>query len=772
MKTSEILTYKKAAESEKVNTRKGTEILFAIIGLLAGRVEIWGMIMPTGVSWAIANGCKNKKNNRLAVAVLCSGAGMLLAGADIYRLRGLITLAAIYALSKTNNELFGENILLSSVIGAAINFICGAIIVSVSGVAGFDYIMLAIEAVLIAGCSIAFFNAAEVFNRGGTLLSDDEAISMFVVAACSVAGLGGIEIGGVALSRIVSLYMIVFAAEKWGIGISVTLAAVLGAAIGGDDIVSVLGLFVFMAIGCGLLAGVGKWGILLGAALANAVYVACRMGADNSFIRVAEIIIAVSAFYITPEKVKEKIAGYTSRQRVHTADTSRILHHKNETDSVMSELQSAVTAMAEVVREMNNPEEGSDHRTDIMKKVAGGVCKECTLNNCCTGKNRQKTTQAINYIVHMLEEKGVCEIEEISRNLAWSCIHPDRVVEKINDTFEFYREKGIETKRTHKNREFAANGLADMAEIIARQRERIAAGYDTYETLAEEISEGLVLNGIPCGGVCVVKNHAGLFEVAAEIEGNNPGLAEEIIRDIMKIKMKTVSEEKCNSGILVTMQEKEHYAYEVAVMSLDSKERRSGDTAVWFDDGRGSLYCLVGDGMGSGALAAKESGWTVKLFEKLARAGFEPGEALRMINNVMIAGKPEESCISADAVKINLHSGIAEFTKAGAASSYIKTAKGAEKIGWSTLPLGILEISQLDSRCCDLSEGGFIVIMSDGVPDTAGDRMEGEHQLRRALELCDEEGPKEVAEHLMFASMSMGAPKDDMTIIAVKITKK
>ena len=33
MKTSEILTYKKAAESEKVNTRKGTEILFAIIGL-------------------------------------------------------------------------------------------------------------------------------------------------------------------------------------------------------------------------------------------------------------------------------------------------------------------------------------------------------------------------------------------------------------------------------------------------------------------------------------------------------------------------------------------------------------------------------------------------------------------------------------------------------------------------------------------------------------------------------------------------------------------
>ena len=50
--------------------------------------------------------------------------------------------------------------------------------------------------------------------------------------------------------------------------------------------------------------------------------------------------------------------------------------------------------------------------------------------------------------------------------------------------------------------------------------------------------------------------------------------------------------------------------------------------------------------------------------------------------------------------------------------------------------------------------------------------MEGEHILRRALEFCDETEADKVAENMLFASMSMGVPKDDMTVVAVKITKK
>ena len=45
MKTAEILTYKRIGEKTKDNYSK--TIILAIIGLLAGRVEIWGIIMPT-----------------------------------------------------------------------------------------------------------------------------------------------------------------------------------------------------------------------------------------------------------------------------------------------------------------------------------------------------------------------------------------------------------------------------------------------------------------------------------------------------------------------------------------------------------------------------------------------------------------------------------------------------------------------------------------------------------------------------------------------------
>ncbi len=765
MKTAEILTYKRIGEKTKDNYSK--TIILAIIGLLAGRVEIWGIIMPTGIGWVIAN--KEKKN--FLYAIICSMAGILLSGMDIFKIRSVASLAVVLALYKTEEELFRKNSLITALIGGVANFISGSIIIISGHGGGFDYILLAIETVLIAGSAISFENAISVISRGGTILNDEEAISAFLVAGCVAAGLSGIGVFGVKLSAVAALYMIMLTARKNGCGISVTLSAVLGIACGGEYTAEMLTMFIFTAICCSLFSAIGKYGILIGAALANTAYTACGFGGGNSIAHIIEITMSALIFYATPNSVIDLISAYTSKKSLYSPGPGQLIRQKQEAEETIDEIQQAVSSVAQVVKEMNTSVSHRENREDIVAKVRDTVCMECALKGYCTGKNNSQLTQAVDYMMTLLEKRGVCIPEDVTSIIKWQCIHSGRVVDKVKDAFRFYREKNLEEAKTEKYREFAITAIQDMAEIIQRQKMRIKNAYSTYNDLSEEIAEALERNGIKCSNVCVTKTKNELFQVYCEILSGKLGQAESIIKDIMPSPMKTVCEEKIDKGTVLTLREKEHFKYDVAVLGLDNKDRRTGDTAIWFDDGKGYLHCMLSDGMGSGVEASKESGWTVKLFEKLSRAGFEPGESFRMINNVMIAGKPTESCISADAVKINLHSGNAELTKAGAAATFIKTKKGVEKVGWSSIPLGILEISETENRFVDMSEGGYVVLMSDGLPDTAGDRMEGEHLLRRALEQCDFNDAREVAEHMMFSSIAMGAPKDDMTIIVAKIIK-
>ncbi len=780
MKTTDILTYKRT-EAEQVKPGYKAEILLGVIGILAGRMELWGTIMPTGISWVIANMNDGTKNIRLKLALAVSALGILLGGMEIFKLRAFVTLGVLYL--ARHFDFLGKRTVVSAVFGALVNFGCGCIITAVAQGDSLGYIMLLIESLLITGCAIAFENFIGVVLRGGNVLSEDEGISMFVVAGVMCAGLCGLDIFGIRLSAILSMYMITFASKQFGLGISVTLAAVLGVVTGDDDVVAVLGLYIFMAVGCSLLGGVGKWGIIMGAALANTVYIACRMGLDSSPLRAVEIAVAVSAYYFTPETVIGHIVKYTSKKQETGMGESRLIWFKKEAECAIEELENALCTFSDVMKDMNREKYVKEQEWDIVEKISLSVCKDCALRKYCEDKNSLQTKQAIECMIQLFREKGnvSCRdrtffaedgLDTAEKSFSWNCLHLEKVVEKVRDSLEFYRRQELENEKNKRDRQLTAEGIEEIARIVERRRKDLEESCTSYGNFAGEISSALTRNGIESFGVSVIKNRSGLFEVAVDVEAVFLSEAEKIIKGIMDMSMKTISEEKSEHGVVLCMREKEHFEYDTAVMTVDNREMVNGDTSVVFEDGRGYLHCLVSDGMGSGETAARESGWTAKLYEKLSKAGFEPAESLKMINNVMIIGKNDETCISFDGVKINLLTGCVEFAKAGAASSYIKTKKGTEKVGWSSLPLGILEINGVETRISDVSDGGYIVIFSDGVPDIAGDRTEGEHIIRRAIEHCDGETPGEVAESVMFAAMSAGLPKDDMTVLVIRVTKK
>lgn len=107
-------------------------------------------------------------------------------------------------------------------------------------------------------------------------------------------------------------------------------------------------------------------------------------------------------------------------------------------------------------------------------------------------------------------------------------------------------------------------------------------------------------------------------------------------------------------------------------------ETLCGDTASFFEHDD-YFYALIADGMGSGRDAALTSRLAAIYLEKLLCVGADKGDALRMLNKVLMA-KKDEVFTTVDLIEIDKLTGEATLVKAGAAPSYL--LRGGDCTSW------------------------------------------------------------------------------------------
>ena len=102
----------------------------------------------------------------------------------------------------------------------------------------------------------------------------------------------------------------------------------------------------------------------------------------------------------------------------------------------------------------------------------------------------------------------------------------------------------------------------------------------------------------------------------------------------------------------------------------------SGDNYSIKEFENGHLLMGLSDGMGYGTSACLESETVIELLEQLLDSGFDPECALKMINSVMIMNSVEEHPATLDYGLIDLHSGMCDMVKIGAAATFVKRGNG------------------------------------------------------------------------------------------------
>ncbi|HCR40718.1 MAG TPA: stage II sporulation protein E, partial [Lachnospiraceae bacterium] len=187
----------------------------------------------------------------------------------------------------------------------------------------------------------------------------------------------------------------------------------------------------------------------------------------------------------------------------------------------------------------------------------------------------------------------------------------------------------------------------------------------------------------------------------------------------------------------------------------------------------GEMMVALADGMGTGKEAGDESETVMSLLEQMIEAGFKAEMAIKLINSSLVLKSEKQTFSTIDMSILNLFTGMCEFIKIGAASTFIKRENWVETISSTTLPIGMFGSVDYDTVAKKLYEGDIVIMVTDGVLDSIPEE-DKEGYMEKMLMEIKSSNPQEIANRILDSTLqnSNYVPRDDMTIIAAGIWAK
>lgn len=182
---------------------------------------------------------------------------------------------------------------------------------------------------------------------------------------------------------------------------------------------------------------------------------------------------------------------------------------------------------------------------------------------------------------------------------------------------------------------------------------------------------------------------------------------------------------------------------------------------------------MLSDGMGTGESAYLKSGQIVELLEQLLSAGFCRELAIELLNSFISFLADGSISTTLDLTMIDLYSGMADFIKLGASTTFIKRKDRVECIRSTSLPVGVLEQVEFDTCARRLYHGDIIIMISDGVLDSIIFENK-ETYLADLIASVKTNNVQLMAECIMkeIETMQRGSLRDDSTILVTGIWER
>lgn len=497
--------------------------------------------------------------------------------------------------------------------------------------------------------------------------------------------------------------------------------------------------FVFAAAISSLIAGIDEssWRILLECAVSAAVF---------SFVPVEKIGASESDF-------SDSTVAMMLRERLNFAADA------------ISGIGSGITAAAETLDRRYNTDFGQ-----IADRAADRVCRSCPNSMVCWGRKYEQFRAEFGRLVTQL--RTGFEITEFSLcpECADECVNPSGVARAITAEYSRYLSAKQDEQRVRELRRIYVDQLEGIRDILRdmgniKSDINSASRNKTAERRAEKL---LRENGAeyPQAFVMFDKRGKMRFEAYCSTE---PRVNREYLGTILEkalgrnLELPEVTGGSRSTGARcrITAAERTALSAKVGAFQIPrGKNNVCGDCYETFTDPHGDLYVILSDGMGTGSRARVDSAMACMVLSKLLKSGISLPVALETVNTVLMVKSADESFATLDICKIDLNTGECAVYKAGAATTYIKSADKLVRTVLSSPPAGVGGRLSVPVQRFTVGAGDMILMMTDGVvPD--------EQWL--SVELSKPSEPYELSERIAKAARRSESRDDDISVIAVAV---
>jgi len=637
--------------------------------------------------------------------------------------------------------------------------------------------------------SIISFVSGMIFRTGtgfilkqpkGMKMTNEEMVSLAIIVAVVVYGIPSIDNPFIAPIETVVYFIILLFTYKYGVGLGAVTGAVCGFALSlrGMPLHSV-GLLTMMGIIPAIFRSLGRIPCASAYSLTAAIISLAYEDMVVSMRDIGAISSALTLFLLLPKSIVYRVDSekdgyghsYLSADNLKKVANTRMKIFSDSFLKLSKSLENITERQTRIAQKEIDM---------IFEDISEKLCKNCDNCSFCWEKNFNEAYTAACNLFEMAEKKGFVDDNDIPGYFVNHCICADEYVLETNRGFEILKLNNIWNSRLTETREVIAGQLKEISSAIYSLTGEIYGAARVMKSQENKVVRKLRSNHIYVRNITIIERKDKRKEIVLNASvGRN--------RCITTKEAANWISEALGVGFVVSgasrsifSKEPEEYIFVedtkfkvLTGVARAIKDHISGDNFSIMKLDKGEVVIALSDGMGTGKEAGDESETVLSLLEQLLEAGFKSETSVRLINSNLVLKADKQTFSTIDIGTINLYTGICEFVKIGAASTFVKRDNWVETISSTTLPIGMLKAVDYDSVNKKLYEGDIVIMVTDGVLDCLQEE-DKEAYMEKLIMDIDSNNPQEIANRILDHTLSQRnyVPMDDMTVITAGIWSK
>lgn len=612
---------------------------------------------------------------------------------------------------KKTRSPFTESVYLRMATSAACAFIVGIYLI-IAGEFEYFHLFGAIFSIIVA--PLATFVYAGCFEEKGKWR--ELAIGALLVSL--TFALRGIYLIGISAGAFFAFFVTLYVCRQTGLWKGALVGIVCGLAYAPHY----APMFAIAGITVGVLWDISAFGALV-AGGTGAMLWGFYIEGVGAMSRLLPAIMLASVCYMGTRKLSlfpaAKDLLFSGKYCSDMNDAAMAIEATDAAYKRMGELSDAFSSLSEIFYNLSDrlSRPGLPDLRKMCDRIYDKYCPVCPNKGLCWELEYASSKKMLSDISEKLSGIGFADESDIPEYMRSRCVALPGIVGEINHQFSNL----CRDMRSSDKTEVFAMDYASVSGLLAEVSKDRKNDYAPDRELSEKLTGVLSAFGFGDGGVSVYGERQKRI-IARGFDISKGGVvASELKKSIEKACAFPVSdpiiELKDNIMTLKLTSARRFSAVSTMLTSSARGEENSGkcgDSVSVFESADDRYYALISDGMGSGEEAALTSSISATFLQKMLSVGNDSCAAIKMLGS-FIKAKRGECSATVDLLELDMMTGRAHLIKCGAAATFVKRGRELTKLSAATLPLGILDATDIKRLSFDAEDGDIVIMLSDGV---------------------------------------------------------